>query len=93
MNQCMERTSRLPDEIVLNGRKYVAEDVIPKAAAQAPVEEMFTVEEVSRMSGVSRRTIYSLLERRVLNYTVPNGCVRPRLIRRTEYERWVGLTS
>lgn len=88
----MVRTG-LPDEIEVNGRLYVARDAIPAQATTAPVEEVFTVEQVSRMSGVSKRTIYSLMDRDVLEYTVPNGCERPRLVRRSVYERWVGLTA
>ena len=81
-----------PDEITVSGREYVAKDTICRDAGTEGVEEVFTVEQVSEMSGVSKRTIYSLMDRHVLAYTVPNGCKRPRLVRRSEYERWMGVT-
>lgn len=89
----MERTSWPPDEIVVEGRAYVARDAMRAPAEQPPVEEVYTARQLSSMTGVSLRTIYSLMDRDVLAYTVPNGCERPRLVRRSEYERWVGLTS
>lgn len=80
------------DEVVINGREYVARDTLGKSSGAQPVEEVYTVEQVSRMSGVSKRTIYSLMDRHVLPFTVPNGCERPRLVRRSAYETWIGLT-
>ena len=82
-----------PDEITVNGREYVAKDKVPKPSERARVEELFTVTQVSKMSGVSRSVIYSLMDRGILAYVVPNGCERPRLVPRSTYEDWVGLSS
>ena len=89
----MERSIRLPDEMEINGRLYVAKDTLSPEVVQVPVEEVFTADQVSQMSGVSKRKIYSLMDKNVLAYIVPNGCERPRLVRRSVYERWVGLTT
>ena len=43
------------------------------------------------MSHVSIRRVYKLMDSGELSYVVPNGCTKPRLVSRSEYERWVGL--
>lgn len=80
------------DELVINGREYVAKDTLEKPSTDPPVEEVYTVEQLSQMTGVSKRVIYSLMDRHVLKYIVPNGCTRPKLVRRLEYEKWIGLS-
>ena len=82
-----------PDEIEVNGRAYVAKDrIVERASAEpSPPEPVFTAAQVAEMSNTSARTVYSLMDRGVIAYIVPNGCERPRLVTQSEYERWVGL--
>ena len=82
-----------PDEIEINGRAYVAKDTIAERASAGPLppEPVFTAAQVAEMSNTSARTVYSLMDRGVIAYIVPNGCERPRLVTQSEYERWVGL--
>lgn len=91
----MKQSTWTPDEITVNGREYVAKDAIAvlATAVPSPPEPVFTVAQVAEMSNTSPNTVYALMDKGIIEYTVPNGCERPRLVRQSVYERWVGLTS
>lgn len=88
----MEGTDARRDVMTIDGERWVRESSIPHAASSAP-EELYTARQVAQMAHVSVRTVYTAMERGTLPFVVPNGCERPRLVRRSAYERWVGLAT
>lgn len=86
----------LPEVITLCGEEYIKRSAVEALReGTAPVrgepERVLTAAQVSEMSGIAIRTVYSLMDRGVLPYKVPNGCKRPRLVKMSDYESLVGL--
>lgn len=55
-------------------------------------EPVYTVAQVSAMSHKSRGEIYRLMGEGIIEYVVPNGCTKPRLVTKSAYERWMGIS-
>ena len=85
----------LPSVIDLCGTEYVRGDVVAELREQLSQrtgpEPVFTAAQVAEMSGVSKRTIYNLMDKGIIAFIVPNGCTKPRLVTQTTYEKWIGL--
>lgn len=80
-----------PSTLSVNGVTYVRQDMVPAPKQPDAPEQVYTAAVVAKMSGVGVRTVYNLMDKGVIQYLVPNGCERPRLVKRSEYERWLGL--
>jgi hypothetical protein len=77
----------LPKTLDICGIEYVRRDSIEERAH----EELFTVDQVAEMSHTSKTTVYDCIKRGALIGRAPNGCEKPILIKRSDYESWVGL--
>lgn len=80
----------IQEELLINGWRFVREDRV--GASGAP-EELYTAAQVAEMAHVSARRVYQLMDEGIIGYVIPNGCTKPRLVKRSEYERWTGLST
>ena len=62
------------------------------AVRQNAPEAVYTPEQVAEMAHLNVKRVYRLMREGVIGYVVPNGCKRPKLIPKSEYEKWIGLS-
>ena len=60
-----------------------------KLAGDAPVEPMYTVQEVAQLAGVSKGTVYEEIRRGNLQAVVRRGCTQGYRIRSEALDRWI----
>ena len=72
----------MPDELTINGVLYV------RAGAQP--SEMLTAAQVAQMAHKDVHSVYAAMNAGLLPYSVPNGCKRPRMVRRADAMAWIG---
>lgn len=52
-----------------------------------------TAAQIEKEYGVKKRTVDMAAQRKVLRYSIPDGCVRGRRFERKDVERWLGIVG
>lgn len=76
----------MPTTLVIDGVRYVREDATPSSYPR--LERSYTVSQICEMTGYSKSTVNAAIRRRELTAVAPNGGVRYRRIRESDFLAW-----
>ena len=76
----------MPTTLVIDGVRYVREDAVDTPPKR--VERTYTVSQICEMTGYSKSTVNAAIRRRELTAVAPNGGVRYRRIKESDFLAW-----
>lgn len=81
----------LPVSLVVNGVKYVREDVVQREEYEPPVawNMSYTVSQLESLTGVNRQSIYRAVRLGQLSAVYPNGSARGMRVFGSDYLDWI----
>lgn len=80
-----------PETLVVNGVRYVREDVAASRTPE-PLERWYRVAELSELSGFTEASIYRAMSSGRLAYKCPNGAKAGRRVSESEWRRYLSAS-